>query len=153
MNNDEPIDGPECMYDLRRLAHLAVKWVVTSSFDGADRKEHEPIRFSGSQVTITTQPQQHNDNTTTTTTTQQQQHNNTNAPGQLADNGGDVDGRHSWRHDMDEPPCRLHAQRAHYGKNTTNTRTHARTHAGPHRLLGRLRAKILGRSSSTQTGV
>ena len=36
MNNDEPICGPECMYDLRRLAHLAVKWVVISSFDSAE---------------------------------------------------------------------------------------------------------------------
>ena len=51
MNSDEPIDGPECMYDLRRLAHLAVKWVVISSFDSAERKEREPIRFSGSQDT------------------------------------------------------------------------------------------------------
>jgi hypothetical protein len=70
MNESPPIDGPECVYDLRRLAHLAMKWVVISSFDSAERKEHEPIRFSGSQVTITTQPQQHNDNNTTTTTTQ-----------------------------------------------------------------------------------
>ena len=55
MNNDEPIGGDECMYDLRRLAHLAVKWVVISSFESAERKEHEPVCFSGSQVTMTTQ--------------------------------------------------------------------------------------------------
>ena len=35
------------MYDLRRLAHLAVKWTAISAFDSAERKEHEPIRFSG----------------------------------------------------------------------------------------------------------
>ena len=63
MNNDKPIGGDACMYDLRRLAHLAVKWVIISSFDSAERKEHEPICFSGSQVTMTTQPQQHKDNT------------------------------------------------------------------------------------------
>ena len=79
INNDEPIDGDECMYDLRRLAHLAVKWVVISSFESAERKEHEPICFIGSQVTkkiipdfnntrtTPQQPQQRNNNNTTTT--------------------------------------------------------------------------------------
>ena len=55
INQDEPIDGDECVYDQRQLAHLAVKWVVISAFESAERKEHEPIRFSGSQVTMTTQ--------------------------------------------------------------------------------------------------
>ena len=82
INQDEPIDGDECVYDQRRLAHLAVKWVVISSFESAERKEHEPIRFSGSQVTMTTQlffnntrttpqqPQQRNNNNTTATSHQ-----------------------------------------------------------------------------------
>ena len=55
INQDGPIDGDECVYDQRQLAHLAVKWVVISAFESAERKEHEPIRFSGSQVTMTTQ--------------------------------------------------------------------------------------------------
>ena len=50
MNNEDPIDGPGCMYDLRQLAHLAVKWTAISAFDSAERKEHEPIRFSDSQI-------------------------------------------------------------------------------------------------------
>ena len=43
IKNDEPIDGDECVYDQRRVAHLAVKWVVISSFESAERKEHEPM--------------------------------------------------------------------------------------------------------------
>ena len=48
-------DGDECVYDQRQLAHLAVKWVVISAFESAERKEHGPIIFSGSPVTMTTQ--------------------------------------------------------------------------------------------------
>ena len=55
INQDEPIDGDECVYDQRQLAHLAVKWTVISAFESAERKEHEPITFSGSPVTMTTQ--------------------------------------------------------------------------------------------------
>ena len=42
IKNDEPIDGDECVYDQRRLAFLAVKWMVITSFVDAERKDHEP---------------------------------------------------------------------------------------------------------------
>ena len=82
INHDDPIDGDECVYDKRQLAHLAVKWTVISAFESAERKEHEPITFSGSPVTMTTQfflnntrttpqlPQQRNNNNTTATSHQ-----------------------------------------------------------------------------------
>ena len=78
INHDDPIDGDECVYDKRQLAHLAVKWTVISAFESAERKEHEPIRFSGSQVTmttqffLTTQGQHHNNHNNAITTTQPQ---------------------------------------------------------------------------------
>ena len=45
LGNDTPGPGASCPYTARRLAHLAVKWTVTSSFDAAERIEQEPVRF------------------------------------------------------------------------------------------------------------